>query len=114
MKLKMLASAAALLSCADLTCAEETATTTTAEEPRTIVVIGQGESRQTQTLSNDDLSLKVSGTSPIKLIASLPGVNYTAADPFGAYEWATDINIRGFQKNQLGYTLDGIPLGEMS
>ncbi|MDZ4762286.1 MAG: TonB-dependent receptor [Alphaproteobacteria bacterium] len=79
-----------------------------------IVVLGEGESRQVQTLTSDDLALEAAGTSAIKLIESLPGVNYTAADPFGAYEWAVNINIRGFQKDQLGYTLDGVPLGDMS
>ncbi len=79
-----------------------------------VVIIGQGETRQVQTLTEDDLKLEAAGSSPIKLIESLPGVNYTAADPFGSYEWAVNINIRGFQKDQLGYTLDGVPLGDMS
>ena len=79
-----------------------------------IVIIGEGETRQVQTLTAEDLSLEAAGSSAIKLIESLPGVNYTAADPFGAYEWAVNINIRGFQKDQLGYTLDGVPLGDMS
>ncbi len=79
-----------------------------------VVILGEGETRQVQTLTAEDLSLEAAGTSAIKLIESLPGVNYTAADPFGAYEWAVNINIRGFQKDQLGYTLDGVPLGDMS
>lgn len=79
-----------------------------------VVIIGQGETRQVQTMTAEDLSLEAAGSSAIKLIESLPGVNYTAADPFGAYEWAVNINIRGFQKDQLGYTLDGVPLGDMS
>ncbi|MEP7210322.1 MAG: TonB-dependent receptor, partial [Alphaproteobacteria bacterium] len=79
-----------------------------------VVILGEGETRQVQTLTGEDLKLEAPGTSPIKLIESLPGVNYTAADPFGAYEWAVNINIRGFQKDQLGYTLDGVPLGDMS
>ena len=79
-----------------------------------IVILGEGETRQVQTLTAEDLSLEAAGTSAIKLIESLPGVSYTAADPFGAYEWAVNINIRGFQKDQLGYTLDGVPLGDMS
>lgn len=79
-----------------------------------VVIYGEGETRQVQTLTAADLSLEAAGSSPIKLIESLPGVNYTAADPFGAYEWAVNINIRGFQKDQLGYTLDRIPLGDMS
>ena len=79
-----------------------------------VVIIGQGETRQVQTLTAEDLQLEAAGSSPIKLIENLPGVNYTAADPFGAYEWAVNINIRGFQKDQLGYTLDRVPLGDMS
>lgn len=79
-----------------------------------IIIIGEGETRQVQTLTSEDLALEAAGSSPIKLIESLPGVNYTAADPFGAYEWAVNINIRGFQKDQLGYTLDDVPLGDMS
>ena len=79
-----------------------------------VVIYGEGETRQVQTLTAADLSLEAAGSSPIKLIESLPGVNYTAADPFGAYEWAVNINIRGFQKDQLGYTLDRVPLGDMS
>jgi len=44
----------------------------------------------------------------------LPGVNFQSADPFGAYEWSTRIVVRGFNQNQMGFTLDGIPLGDMS
>ncbi len=79
-----------------------------------VVILGQGETRQVQTLTDKDFALEAPGSSALKLIESLPGVNYTAADPFGAYEWAVNINIRGFQKDQLGYTLDGVPLGDMS
>ena len=30
------------------------------------------------------------------------------------YEWAVRISIRGFNQNQLGFTLDDVPLGDMS
>jgi iron complex outermembrane receptor protein len=79
-----------------------------------IVVIGKGETRQTQTLTQGDISLLVPGTSPLKAIEKLPGVNFQGADPFGAYEWAQRVSIRGFNQNQLGFTLDGIPLGDAS
>jgi hypothetical protein len=51
-------------------------------------------------------------TSPLKAIENLPSVNFQSADPFGAYEWATRVSIRGFNQNQLGFTLDGVPLGD--
>ncbi len=41
-------------------------------------------------------------------------MNYQAADPYGSYEWAVRISVRGFNQNQLGFTLDDIPLGDMS
>jgi iron complex outermembrane receptor protein len=79
-----------------------------------IVVIGRGETRQVQQLSAGDIAELAAGTSPLKAIEKLPSVNFTAADPFGAYEWAERISIRGFNQNQLGFTLDGIPLGDAS
>ena len=41
-------------------------------------------------------------------------MNFQAADPYGSYEWAVRISVRGFNQNQLGFTLDDIPLGDMS
>ncbi len=79
-----------------------------------VLVLGRGEARQTQTLIAEDLSVETPGTSPIKLVEALPGVAVSGADSFGAYEWAVRINIRGFNQNQIGFTLDGVPLGDMS
>ena len=79
-----------------------------------IVVFGQGQTRQVQQLDSDDLSILAPGTSPLKAIEKLPSVNFQSADPFGTYEWSSRVSIRGFNQNQLGYTLDGIPLGDSS
>ncbi|MEE3623190.1 TonB-dependent receptor [Nitrospirillum sp. BR 11752] len=79
-----------------------------------IVVFGRGETRQVQAITPTDMQIAVPGASPIKVIAKLPGVNYQAADPYGAYEWAVRISVRGFNQNQLGFTLDDVPLGDMS
>ena len=79
-----------------------------------VIVIGQGQSRQVQTLKSDTIGLEAAGTSPLKAINKLPGVTFQSADAFGAYEWSTRISIRGFNQNQLGFTLDGVPLGDMS
>lgn len=79
-----------------------------------IVVIGRGETRQVQQISASDIAELAAGTSPLKAIEKLPSVNFQSADPFGAYEWAQRVSIRGFNQNQLGFTLDGIPLGDAS
>ena len=58
--------------------------------------------------------MEAAGTSALKAVDKLPGVTFQSADAFGAYEWSTRISIRGFNQNQLGFTLDGVPLGDMS
>lgn len=79
-----------------------------------IVVLGSGQTRQVQELSTAELTILASGTSPLKAIEKLPSVNFQSADAFGNYEWSTRVTIRGFSQNQLGFNLDGIPLGDMS
>lgn len=79
-----------------------------------IVVFGAGEARQTQALTKEDLQQSPAGTSPIKALNKLAGVNFQAADPYGAYEWGVRISVRGFNQGQMGFTLDDVPLGDMS
>ena len=85
-----------------------------ADAIQVVEVTGQGQSRQVQNISHSDMMKAVPGTSALKSLEKLPGVNFQSADPFGAYEWSTRVSIRGFNQNQLGFTLDGIPLGDMS
>ncbi|MFN5903505.1 MAG: TonB-dependent receptor [Novosphingobium sp.] len=99
--------------------ATETATATEAEaatEETTpeIVVLGQGETKQVQVVSQRDIAVLLPGTSPIRAIEKLPSVNIQSADAFGNYEWSTRVTIRSFNQNQLGFNFDGIPLGDMS
>lgn len=84
------------------------------DDSNAIVVLGFGQTRQVQTVTSSDLSLLTPGTTPLKAISKLPGVNFQSADAFGAYEWSSRISLRGFNQNQLGFTLDGVPLGDMS
>ncbi len=94
------------------------ATIAGAAEPQPVIeeirVFGKGETRQVQALTASQLEQFPAGTSPLKSIEKLPGVNFQSADPYGAYEWSTRIVVRGFNQNQLGFTLDGVPLGDMS
>lgn len=85
-----------------------------APEAGEIVVYGKGEVRQVTEISADDIQLTTAGSSPFIALRKLPGVNFQSADPFGTYEWSTRITLRGFNQNQLGFTLDGVPLGDMS
>ena len=79
-----------------------------------VEVTAPGEFRDVQELKTTALSEQTAGTSPIKSLGQLPSVNFQSADPNGSYEWAVRISVRGFNQNQLGFTLDDIPLGDMS
>lgn len=79
-----------------------------------ISVVGTGQTRQVQSLGAPELQRAAAGTSPLKVMAKLPGVNFQSSDPWGNYEWSTKLSIRGFSQQQLGFTLDGVPLGDMS
>jgi iron complex outermembrane recepter protein len=120
MKLKsmMFASVSLAVLCAAPVAFAQTAPATTEpaadQEVETIVVYGAASSRQTQAVTASAISLSAPGVSPLKAIERLPGVNFQSADALGNYEWSTRISVRGFNQNQMGFTLDGVPLGDMS
>ncbi len=79
-----------------------------------VSVLGQGQSRQVQSINAADMKKAAPGTSALKVLEKLPGVSFQSSDPFGTYEWSTRFGVRGFNQNYMGFTLDGIPLGDMS
>ena len=79
-----------------------------------VSVIGQGETRQVQRITAVDKQVLPPGTSGQKILDRLPGVSVQSNDAFGANEESQSISLRGFDKSRLGYTLDGIPLGDNS
>jgi iron complex outermembrane receptor protein len=76
----------------------------------TVSVIGVGSTRTTAAISADEIKAQVPGVAPQQLLATLPGVNVQTSDPFGLYEFSDTMRVRGFSADQLGVTLDGIPL----
>jgi len=79
-----------------------------------IVVYGKGETRQVQTLTAADIAASAPGTSALKVLEKLPSVSFQSANALGTNEWSTRISVRSFAQNQLGFTLDDVPLGDMS
>ncbi|GAC1655356.1 MAG: TonB-dependent receptor [Gemmatimonadaceae bacterium] len=77
-------------------------------------VSGRGRTRNANAIDNDQLRIAPAGSSALKVVERLPGVNFQSADPFGMYEWSNRVTIRGFQTQQIGQTFDGLPLGDMS
>lgn len=82
-------------------------------EAPTIVVTG-GRTRTAVELPGTEMQKILPGVSPLKAIQTLPGVLYITADPWGNNEQNAQLFVHGFAANQLGYTMDGIPLGDQS
>ncbi|MFN9116746.1 MAG: TonB-dependent receptor domain-containing protein [Gemmatimonas sp.] len=77
-------------------------------------VTGRGSARAASAVDSSILKQNAPGTSALKVIERVPGVNMQSVDGFGMYEWSNRITMRGFQTGQIGQTMDGIPLGDMS
>ena len=83
------------------------------DDVSTIVVTGRT-TRSSTELPGTEMQKILPGVSPLKAIQTLPGVLYVTADPWGYNEQNAQIFIHGFAANQLGYTMDGVPLGDQS
>ena len=70
--------------------------------------------RSEQTVNRTQLQRILPGINPVKALEILPGVVFENADPWGNNEQNSSLYIHGFNQNQLGFTLDGVPLGDQS
>jgi len=95
----------------DLPPAADAAAAKDAKVLETISVVGQNATRQVQQIDKAQIDQATPGTSPIQMLQKLPGVHFVSNDAFGTDEWSQRISLRGFNHTQLGYTLDGIPMG---
>jgi len=84
------------------------------DEMNTIVVVDSKATRSSVDLSATEIQTLLPGINPLKAIETLPGVVFMTADPWGANEQNQSLYIHGFNAQQLGYTLDGVPLGDGS
>ena len=109
-RVALMGTSALLLSSAALAQTSSDAVSNDAE----IIVTGRGETRQVQQISQADIAPLAAGTTALKALEKLPSVNFQSADAFGAYEWSQRITVRGFDQSRLGFTLDGLPLGNQN
>ncbi|MBI0476538.1 TonB-dependent receptor [Sphingomonas sp. MA1305] len=79
-----------------------------------IVVTGKRATRSAVTLEGSEIQKVLPGVNPVKAIQTLPGVQFETADPWGNNEQNISLLVHGFNQNQLGFTLDGVPLGDQS
>ncbi|WP_089976931.1 TonB-dependent receptor [Luteibacter sp. UNCMF331Sha3.1] len=88
------------------------ATRAKAQDLDAVSVIGTGETRQVQRLRPAEQKVLPPGTSLQKVLNTLPGVNAQSVDALGTNEQSMTLSLRGFSGTRLGYTLDGMPLGD--
>jgi hypothetical protein len=77
-----------------------------------LVVTMTKTTRSAVTLGAVEMQKLLPGINPLGAIQTLPGVSYQTADPWGNNEQNTSLFVHGFSIQQLGFTLDGVPLGD--
>src|ERR1700738_896492 len=78
-----------------------------------VIVSSDRESTHSAVQINNVQAQKIlPGISPLKAIETLPGVVYETADPWGNNEQNESLVVHGLTTQQLGYTMDGVPLGD--
>jgi len=82
--------------------------------PNEAIVVTSRRTRSVVTLEGKEIQKILPGISPLKAIQTLPGVTFLTADPWGNNEQNISLFVHGFSASQLGYTLDGIPLGDQT
>ncbi len=108
------AASAQTATAAAATAAADTAANETAADDVSTIIVNAKSTRSATAIPQSEIQKILPGVSPLKAIQTLPGVLYITADPWGYNEQNAQIFIHGFAANQLGYTMDGIPLGDQS
>ena len=114
-KTLLMASAMLALSQAQSLAAETVAATPAADDSLEAVVVSIGRAtRSAVSLEAVETQKLLPGINPLKAIQTLPGVLLETADPWGNNEQNESLFVHGFNTQQLGYTMDGIPLGDQN
>lgn len=78
------------------------------------VEISTRKTRSSVAQSGTEIQKVLPGVNPLKAMQSLPGVSFQTADPWGNNEQNLSLFVHGFNAQQLGYTMDGVPLGDQN
>jgi iron complex outermembrane receptor protein len=108
----LLAIAACLMLATQAKAADAPVATADSSEVDALVVVGSGQTRSVVTLVPSNLEVLPPGTSIQKALNFLPGVSAQSIDALGVNEQSLSLQVRGFNTTHLGYTLDGMPLGD--
>lgn len=77
-----------------------------------LIITSTRETRSAVAMESQQIQRVLPGANPLKAIQFLPGVVYRTADPWGNNEQNLSLFVHGFSTQQLGFTMDGVPLGD--
>ena len=80
--------------------------------PIATVEVASHKTRSSVAITKSDMQKILPGINPLKALETLPGVSFQTADPWGNNEQNLSLFVHGFSGQQLGYTMDGVPLGD--
>lgn len=78
---------------------------------QTNLAIGLDEATNTVAITREELLSAPSGISGLKMLEGLPGFNVQTDGALGLYEFGNSVTVRAFNLQQIGFVLDGIPMG---
>ncbi|MCJ2179816.1 TonB-dependent receptor domain-containing protein [Novosphingobium album (ex Hu et al. 2023)] len=73
--------------------------------------VGTDHTRHTAAVTRKALLSAPPGISGLKMLEYLPGFNVQTDGPLGLYEFGNSVQTRAFNLDQIGFVVDGIPLG---
>ncbi|MBI1250590.1 MAG: TonB-dependent receptor [Alphaproteobacteria bacterium] len=73
--------------------------------------IGLNETANTVAVTREALLSAPAGISGLKMLEQLPGFNVQTDGALGLYEFGNSVTVRAFNLQQIGFVLDGIPMG---
>lgn len=73
--------------------------------------IGLDQATNTVAVTRDALLSAPAGVSGLKMLEQLPGFNVQTDGALGLYEFGNSVTTRAFNLQQIGFVLDGIPMG---
>ncbi|MHB1230004.1 MAG: TonB-dependent receptor family protein [Halothiobacillus sp.] len=85
-------------------------TNTATVDTGAVSIMGEGQVRSSNAVDHKEFQQQQPGRDPVMALERVPGVNVTTADPYGIYEYGSDIEMRGFNSSQIGVTVDGVPM----
>ena len=78
---------------------------------QTDLAIGLGEATNTVAVTREELLSAPGGISGLKMLETLPGFNVQTDGALGLYEFGNSVTVRAFNLQQIGFVLDGVPMG---